>query len=1003
MSSATSTEPSEPGLELRVLGPIEIWGSGTRLAMPRSKKTRALLAYLAITGRAFRRERLCELLWDLTDDPRGALRWSLSRLRREIEWDRDRVVATREQVSLEMSGMGLDARELSGCIGQGLSEISTGELERVAKLPRGSFLEGLELADLMNFNAWCIAQRERYREEHCAVLRELVSRFERDPEAALPYARMRAEADALEVDAQQDLLKALVACGKSDEARGRYDSSRRLYRSLGVNGLQDLEACWRTLYAPNQRREIPQRSQVSEANRTPSTGPFVGRGSELARFEDELGQVVDGHSPRVLLISGEPGAGKSRLAERLSARAASRGFTVYTGRCYEAESKRAYGPWVDALEVDLGELLASEDGATAASRDALFSAVMNRLAGRSGDVGVLLVLDDLQWLDRDSVELVHFVARSYRRGPLLMLLLARGGELSDNDGAQQAIRSMRRERHLSAIELGALSGSEVRELVATHANAEIDSAAIVEACGGNPLYAIELARASHSTAEGTPSSLTALVRERIEELPDHAIEVLRWGAVLGHAISVDRIEALSSLGQEDLIDALEHLEHRALLRIDPTRSAQRYVFSHDVVRESVYADLSHPRRHLMHKKVVRLLESQASEIAVATEVAHHAGLAGEALPGVRACMIAGYQSLRVFGHGEAEALARRGLRLAEQLDGAERIESTIDLLHLQYSAKTPDRDAAAERIRDLAKRALDLGLTRAARLGFQMLSFLRWESSSMAAAHDNIMQAERVSRSAEPGERSVALSQAAKCLVLLERNLNQAEAFVMEASGLLSRGVSRSSAVSFATGMIAAHRGEFDDAIEALSEARELARQEGDRLAEFAAVEQWVMAEIDRGGLDRALELATPLVELGGRVRPGAEKPSGDGLEALVRLALGDADAKPSLSRAIEELRVVDAKYQLSYLLTRWSQFSLRSSRLREAHELASTALGVSEAIGRPSEKAFAHAILASTCLEAGDFTERMQHLQELENLRNGELSWAARRQAAAAMLPTDG
>ena len=92
--------------------------------------------------------------------------------------------------------MSVDAHDLSSCVKKGLKDVDTAELSRLATLPRGSFLEGLDLPDLMNFNAWCVAQRERLREEHCAVLAELVSRLMERPEDALPYARMRAEADA---------------------------------------------------------------------------------------------------------------------------------------------------------------------------------------------------------------------------------------------------------------------------------------------------------------------------------------------------------------------------------------------------------------------------------------------------------------------------------------------------------------------------------------------------------------------------------------------------------------------------------------------------------------------------------------------------------------------------------------------------------------------------------------------------------------------------------------
>src|SRR5262249_44458829 len=100
---------SQNTLSLRVLGDFEVWRGNSNLALPQSRKTRALLAYLALTARAHRRERLCALLWDVTDDPRGALRWSLSKLRPLLDTpDHARVIADRENVAIDMAGVDLD-------------------------------------------------------------------------------------------------------------------------------------------------------------------------------------------------------------------------------------------------------------------------------------------------------------------------------------------------------------------------------------------------------------------------------------------------------------------------------------------------------------------------------------------------------------------------------------------------------------------------------------------------------------------------------------------------------------------------------------------------------------------------------------------------------------------------------------------------------------------------------------------------------------------------------
>jgi tetratricopeptide (TPR) repeat protein len=352
----------------------------------------------------------------------------------------------------------------------------------------------------------------------------------------------------------------------------------------------------------------------------------------------------------------------------------------------------------------------------------------------------------------------------------------------------------------------------------------------------------------------------------------------------------------------------------------------------------------------------------------------------------------------VFANGDTEALARRGLGLVDELDDEARIPATLELLRLQFAARTPDRELAARRVRELADRALDLGLTAAARLGFQTLSFLRWESCSMADAHANIMQAERVSRSAAPEERNVALAQAAKCLVLLERNLGQAEAFVMEAESLAQRTGRNHSAVSFAAGMIANHRGDIDQAIEHFREARQLAREHGERLAEFCAVEHWVMLEIDRGDHETAAPLAEDLAVLGERVRAGAEAPAGRGLRALVQLLAGSDAAADELRASLEELRTADAKYELAYLLTRWAAHDLDVKRCERARPNAEAALEVARAIRRPSETALARVALALCAERSNDAEAREQHLSAVRELPQGELSQAARARIAALL-----
>ena len=166
------------GLEFRFLGDFEVRKDGRALPLPPSKKTRALLAYLSLQSRHFRREQLCQLLWEVPDDPRGSLRWSLSKIRRLVDEDgRERVLADRDRVGIDAQGISIDTRELRQLVAGGLANVSTEALEAAAARYRGNVLEGLEFSSFHTFHAWCVAERDQALRDQAALLTELAKRF----------------------------------------------------------------------------------------------------------------------------------------------------------------------------------------------------------------------------------------------------------------------------------------------------------------------------------------------------------------------------------------------------------------------------------------------------------------------------------------------------------------------------------------------------------------------------------------------------------------------------------------------------------------------------------------------------------------------------------------------------------------------------------------------------------------------------------------------------------
>src|SRR5262249_40890099 len=147
-------------VEIRLLGELEVLRDGRPQTLPPSKKSRALLGYLVATARPQQRARLCDLLWDVPDDPRGSLRWSLTKIRPLVDdAGVTRAVADREPVGFVALGAAVDLHAVRTQLGP-IGDASTTALRAAAKLFRGEFLDGLDLPDCYRFHEWCIGERE---------------------------------------------------------------------------------------------------------------------------------------------------------------------------------------------------------------------------------------------------------------------------------------------------------------------------------------------------------------------------------------------------------------------------------------------------------------------------------------------------------------------------------------------------------------------------------------------------------------------------------------------------------------------------------------------------------------------------------------------------------------------------------------------------------------------------------------------------------------------------
>jgi DNA-binding SARP family transcriptional activator len=982
-------------LAINYLGDFQVLRDGREVKLPPSRKTRALLAYLSLNQRRFRRDFLCELLWEIPDDPRGSLRWSLSKLRRLIDdEDRQRIIADRTHVEIDTSDTDIDAVRLCSLAGDGLADASTESLEDAADSYRGNFLEGLDLPNFHDFHAWCVAERAQVARAQVALLKELVSRLNAEPERALVYARALVAVSPYDEELRAGLIRLLVALGRTDEAEQHYQLGRRMLKEIGAVPGGLMEAARR----PPQTERRPGSVVVEPQLRLLDTGiglssGLVGREAEAGELARLLHEVREHRQARFAFVRGEPGIGKTRLIEAVTALASGAGETILSASAYESESIRPFALWMDALHrYDVAAAAEIFGDREAGNRDRLFDRLSAFIAAKSEKKPLVLVFDDLHWCDDSSAAAIHYVARMNQDRPILGILASRDSEFRDNMPAQQAVAGLRRDQILTEIDLGPLSEGDLASLISERAP-DVHADELSRQCGGNPLLAIELARAEQ---EGDSSkSVAELVRERMARFSIDGAEVLQWAAVLDPHINIDSIAELADIDVVQVGEILEAAERQGMF----TATGSGLVFSHNLLARAVYSTLSPLRRQVMHRRVAdRLEHSAALDLGRAADLAHHAAQSGDDGLAARAMVSAGRLCLRFYANDEAMTLVRRGMQLVGNLPEPERVCVTIDLNDIKLAAgPLDDWEASAREYAMLAEQALDHGELGHARLGYHMSASLRWEHGQWAHAREESLQSERAVRSGREEDHIVGMAHTAKCLAMIERDLPKADAMLMEAQSLSSRKGFSHFAIPAGLGMLRFHENKMDEAVELFKESRTLCKSAGARIDEFQANEYLVMIEFQRGNYEKAKSYCEALEAIGDKLRGGSEGPFARALSALCDYALSDSSKR--LETALDELRVVDAKHRLAYTLSRAAQLDCERGRLEDAARRATEALKYATLLHRATEMALARAILACTSQANGDAEAVAEHEAAIAELEKaGVAVWASNmfRQEAA-------
>jgi predicted ATPase/class 3 adenylate cyclase len=456
---------------------------------------------------------------------------------------------------------------------------------------------------------------------------------------------------------------------------------------------------------------------------------IVAREAELAELRAAL-EATRNRTGRFILLAGEPGVGKTRLAQEVTVEARGRDFLVATGRCYEPQRSVPFFPFREALAAvyaaappslraeaeqlwpDVLRLLpvapagldpdhATPDAAAETSpqtgaatgqeeQQRLLWAVTSLLRALADLRPVALLLDDLQWADHASLALLQHLARHLRASRVFLLGIYRDDEVGRDHPLQALLRDLGREHLVQRLSVKRLPPEGTAALVkATLGEDDEVPAAVValihRGTDGNAFFAREVLRALVERGElarkdgrwepregiaiAAPESVRAVIRQRLEALSPTAQDVLQEASVLGQTFDFDDLQAMRDRPEVEVEAALDAAQAAGLIRESGASGGDGYAFQHGLIQQGIYADLPGRRRQRMHRVAGERLAQlpERERTRRAAELAWHFVEGGVPESALPYALLAGDQAETVFAHHEAEQHYQSALELSREL------------------------------------------------------------------------------------------------------------------------------------------------------------------------------------------------------------------------------------------------------------------------------------------------------------------------------------------------
>jgi DNA-binding SARP family transcriptional activator/tetratricopeptide (TPR) repeat protein len=707
-------------VEYGVLGPLEVVRDGTPVHIGPLKQRALLILLLVHANRVVPIDRLIDELWAGRPPAQATitLQSYVSSLRRVLEPGRP---AGATSTLLEWRSPGyllrvapdeLDAIRFERLVREGRAALGSDAARAEALLTQALGLwRGDALTDVAT-ERFALGEITRLTELHLSATEDRIEAglaLERHGELVAALEPLVA-ANPLRERLRGQLMLTLYRCGRQADALRAYREGRSaMVEDLGIEPSPALQRLEEEILRQSPSLDAVPRPELGRMERVPALGAavapvgrdapgaLVGRDAEMARLELALAGASL-QQGRLVLLAGEPGIGKTRLAEEFAMLAGTRGAEVRWGGCYELEGAPAFWPWVQILRglaADLDdERLGSALGSGAAhvvqvvpelgervtapapptllhgeaARFRAYEAITHLLTRVASDRTLVIVLDDLHWADVPSLRLLTFVAGALRHASVLVLGTYRDVEIGPGHALTETLGRLAREPVTERVALQGLTEGDVGRFIAGATGATASRrfiSSLHRRTAGNPFFLGELVRLLGSegpleAADPTevPASVREVIGRRLAQLPDGSEQLLTVAALAPDAFRLDVLARVEDAPDDRVLEVVEAaLTARLIVEHHQPGS---YRFAHDLVRETLYESVSPPRRGRLHARYGEALEAVLGRRAdeAAAELAHHFCQAATLTPPESAPAGAGAKGVWYARRAAAHALAR---------------------------------------------------------------------------------------------------------------------------------------------------------------------------------------------------------------------------------------------------------------------------------------------------------------------------------------------------------